>query len=91
MHVAFAKTGHKVHGLREVHIAIIVAMNQEHGHFFNVKDEEIYEPGARAQYGPPADLFVFDDQTHMIRTTQSSPQSLRALAQGPGPASTAAG
>jgi hypothetical protein len=71
--------------------AAFIAMNQEHGHFFNVKDEEIYEPGARAQYGPPADLFVFDDQTHMIRTTQSSPQSLRALAQGPGPASTAAG
>jgi hypothetical protein len=71
--------------------AAFIAMNQEHGHFFNVSAEEIYEPGAHAQHGPPADLFVFDDQTHMIRTTQSNPQSLRAIAQGPGPASMAAG
>jgi predicted TIM-barrel fold metal-dependent hydrolase len=36
-------------------------------------------------------LFVFDDQTHIVRTSINNPQGLRALAQGPGPASTAAG
>ena len=36
---------------------------------------------ARAQGNVPADLFVFDDQLHMIRETMSGPLALRALAQ----------
>jgi predicted TIM-barrel fold metal-dependent hydrolase len=51
----------------------------------------MYEPEAYAENGLPKDLFVFDDQTHIVRTSTNTPQGLRALAQGPGPASTAAG
>ena len=39
----------------------------------------------------PADLFVFDDQLHMIRETMDGPLALRALSQGEGEAAKAAG
>ena len=72
--------------------ASFLAMNQVYGkNFFDVRKEEMYEPDAFRRSGPPRDLFVFDDQTHIVRTSINNPQGLRALAQGPGPASTAAG
>ena len=51
----------------------------------------MFESGAYAETGPPADLFVFDDQTHIVRTSMNGPNALSALAQGPGSASAAAG
>jgi uncharacterized protein len=71
--------------------AAFIAMNEVHGKTFNVKPAEMYEPAAYAENGVPKDLFVFDDQTHIVRSSMNSPQGLRALAQGPGPVSTAAG
>src|SRR5215510_104246 len=59
--------------------------------FFDVSAIEMFEPAAAAENGPPKDLFVFDDQTHIVRSSTNTPQGLRALAQGPGSASTAAG
>ena len=71
--------------------ASFIAMNEVYGRMFNVSDNEMFDPAHHSQHGPPRDLFVFDDQTHIVRTSINSPQSLRALAQGPGAASTAAG
>ena len=72
--------------------AAFVAMNEVFGRFFNVDPVEIFEPAAAAEIRPPRDLFVFDGQIHMIRTNNTrSGVTLRALSQGPGPASTAAG
>jgi len=72
--------------------ASFLAMNEVFGNtFFNVSEDELYEPGAHAQNGPPTDLFVFDDQTHIVRSSTNTPQGLRALAQGPGSVSTGAG
>jgi uncharacterized protein len=68
--------------------ASFIAMNEVYGHeFFKVSDNEIFEEGHHAKNGPPRDLFVFDDQTHIVRTSQNTPNALRALAQGPGAAS----
>jgi predicted TIM-barrel fold metal-dependent hydrolase len=66
-------------------------MNEVHGKTFNVKPVEMYEPAAYAENGLPKDLFIFDDQTHIVRSSMSDAQGLRALAQGPGPVSTGAG
>jgi predicted TIM-barrel fold metal-dependent hydrolase len=71
--------------------AAFIAMNEVHGKMFDVQKEEMYEPAAYAEHGVPKDVFVFDDQTHIIRSSMNGGFSLRALAQGPGPASTAAG
>jgi uncharacterized protein len=72
--------------------ASFIAMNQVFGKpFFKVNHEEMFDHDAREEHGPPRDLFVFDDQTHIVRSSTNSPQSLRALAQGAGSASTAAG
>jgi predicted TIM-barrel fold metal-dependent hydrolase len=69
-----------------------IAMNEVFGKkFFNVNPAEVYEPAAYTKNGVPSDLFVFDDQTHIVRSSMNSPNGLRALAQGPGPVSTAAG
>jgi uncharacterized protein len=59
--------------------------------FFNVGQVEMFEPEAFKENGTPADLFVFDDQTHIVRSSINNPQGLRALAQGPGSVSTGAG
>jgi uncharacterized protein len=59
--------------------------------FFDVSAIEMFEPAAAAEHGPPRDLFVFDDQTHIVRSSTNTPQGLRALAQGPGSVSTGAG
>jgi hypothetical protein len=69
-----------------------IAMNEVFGKkFFDVSLDEVYEPAAYAENGMPSDVFVFDDQTHIVRTSRNTPQGLRALAQGPGPVSTGAG
>jgi predicted TIM-barrel fold metal-dependent hydrolase len=69
----------------------LLAMNEVFGRFFNVSPVEMFEPAAYAATGVPTNLFVLDDQTHMVRYTQTQGRSLRAVAQGPGAASTAAG
>jgi uncharacterized protein len=80
--------------------ASFLAMNEVFGQrFFNVNPVELFETAAYAESAVPADVFVFDDQTHIVRTANPNPSgpngasgnALRALAQGPGPASTAAG
>ena len=72
--------------------AAFLAMNEVFGkRFFDVSPVDLFESAAYAESGPPADLFVFDDQTHIVRTSVNTPNALRALAQGPGPASSAAG
>src|SRR5437764_5828046 len=63
--------------------AALLAMNEVYGKFFNVSAAELYEPAAHAEAAPPRDLFVFDDQLHLVRGSQPSPAALRAVAQGP--------
>src|SRR6516165_4018477 len=62
--------------------AALLAMNDVYGRFFDVSPDELYEP-AHAQAAPPKDLFVFDDQLHLVRGSRPSPADLRAIAQGP--------
>src|SRR6266704_2326363 len=72
--------------------ASFLAMNEVYGNtFFKVDAVEMFEKAAFAENATPHNLFVFDDQTHIVRSSTNSPQGLRALAQGPGPVSTAAG
>jgi uncharacterized protein len=72
--------------------ASFMAMNEVFGPFFDASHFELFEPAAAAEKGPPADLFVFDDQLHMVRDSQSAAgMPLRAASQGAGTASTAAG
>jgi uncharacterized protein len=64
--------------------AAFVAMNEVFGRFFDVDIVEMFEPTAYAQSGTPRDLFVFDDQLHMVRGSQrAGGAGLRALSQGP--------
>jgi predicted TIM-barrel fold metal-dependent hydrolase len=64
--------------------AAFLAMNEVFGRFFDVHPIEMFEPEAYAQAGTPRDLFVFDDQLHMVRGNQAAAgMGLRALAQGP--------
>ena len=64
--------------------AAFIAMNEVFGRFFDVDLVEMFEPVAYAQSGTPRDLFVFDDQLHMVRGSErSGGAGLRALAQGP--------
>ena len=67
--------------------ASFLAMNEAHGaEFFKVRKEELFEPGARAESGPPVDLFVLDDQLHTVRSSlKTSGQALRAIAAGISP------
>jgi uncharacterized protein len=72
--------------------ASFLAMNEVFGKtFFTVSQDEMFERAAYAENAPPNNLFVFDDQTHIVRSSTNSPQGLRALAQGPGSVSTGAG
>src|SRR5436853_5566413 len=67
--------------------ASFLAMNEVFGRFFDVSPLELFAP-AHAQGGAlPKDLFVFDDQLHMIRESYNGTLALRALAQGDGEAS----
>ena len=70
--------------------AAFLAMNDVYGRFFDVEPIEMFEPSAYAQAATPRDLFVFDDQLHMVRGNLAGlagPKNpggpLRALAQGP--------
>jgi len=67
-----------------------VAMNEVFGRFFEVNPLEMLG-SAHAQSSVPRDLFVFDDQLHMIRASMNGPLALRSLAQGQGSAAAAAG
>ena len=72
--------------------ASFIAMNEVFGPFFDASHFELVEPAAAAEKGPPPNLFVFDDQLHMVRDTQGAAgMPLRATSQGAGTASTAAG
>src|SRR5881396_3043697 len=70
--------------------AAFIAMNEVFGRFFDVNPLELFAP-AHAQGTVPRDLFVFDDQLHMIRESFSGPLALRAMSQGAGAAAAAAG
>src|SRR5262249_58581834 len=71
--------------------ASFIAINEAFGRpYFKVSPVEMYEPAAYAEHGTPADVFVFDDQTHIVRSSTNTPQGLRTLAQGPDPVSTGA-
>jgi hypothetical protein len=63
--------------------AALLAMNDVYGSFFRVSEAELFEQAAHAEAAPPKDLFVFDDQLHMVRGSRPSPAGLRAIAQGP--------
>jgi hypothetical protein len=65
--------------------ASLLAMNEVFGRFFDVKPIELFEPAAAAEAGLPSNLFVFDDQLHMIRGRPPTLgfTALRALAEGP--------
>lgn len=63
--------------------AALLAMNEVYGQFFDVGAAELYEVSAFAAASAPQDLFVFDDQLHMVRGSRPSPAGLRAIAQGP--------
>jgi hypothetical protein len=64
--------------------ASFLAMNEIHGRFFDVDPLSMLVPEAYAQSGPPRDLFIFDDQLHMVRGSRyDAAAPLRALAQGP--------
>ena len=72
--------------------ASFIALNEVFGPFFEASHFELVEPAAAAEKGPPADLFVLDDQLHMVRDSQGAAgMPLRATSQGAGAASTAAG
>jgi predicted TIM-barrel fold metal-dependent hydrolase len=64
--------------------AAFLAINEVFGRYFHVDPIEMFEPEAYAQAGIPRDLFVFDDQLHMVRGSQAAAgMALRALSQGP--------
>lgn len=72
--------------------ASFVAMNEVFGRFFDASPIELLEPAAAAERSPPVDLFVFDDQLHMVRDGQGAAgMPLRAASQGGGTASGTAG
>jgi predicted TIM-barrel fold metal-dependent hydrolase len=70
--------------------ASFLAINKVFGPFFKVDPLEMLVPEAYAQAGAPHDLFVFDDQLHMVRGSRGKAVgALRGLAEGPtiGPSS----
>src|SRR5439155_15202119 len=55
--------------------ASFLAMNEVFGNtFFKVSTVEMFEPAAAAENGPPRNLFVFDDQTPIVRSSTNTPQ-----------------
>jgi uncharacterized protein len=63
--------------------ASFMAMNEVFGKFFKVDKEELFEPEAFAANSTPKNLFVLDDQLHIIRSSQGGAgSSLRDLAAG---------
>ena len=64
--------------------AALVAMNEVFGRFFNIDPIEMLVPAAYAQSSTPRDVFIFDDQLHLVRgSVGNAGAALRALAQGP--------
>ncbi len=64
--------------------ASLVAMNEVFGRFFDIDPIEMLVPEAYAQSATPRDMFVFDDQLHLVRgSAGNAGAALRALAQGP--------
>ena len=63
--------------------ASFLAMNEVFGRFFNVTQAEMVEPAVFAANSLPSNLFVFDDQLHVVRESRELGSSLRAIAQGP--------
>jgi predicted TIM-barrel fold metal-dependent hydrolase len=64
--------------------ASFLAMNEVYGPFFKIDPLSMLVPEAYAADAAPRDLFVFDDQLHMVRGSRfSAADGLRALAQGP--------
>jgi hypothetical protein len=64
--------------------ASFVAMNEVFGPYFKVDPLEMLVPDAYAAAAAPKDLFVFDDQLHLVRGSRgNSLRGLRGLAQGP--------
>jgi hypothetical protein len=64
--------------------ASFLAMNEVFGPYFDIDPLSLLVPEAYAQAAPPRDLFVFDDQLHMVRGSRyDAAAPLRALAQGP--------
>jgi predicted TIM-barrel fold metal-dependent hydrolase len=63
--------------------ASFLAMNQVFGPFFDIRPLDMLIPSAYAEGGVPKNLFVFDDQTHIIRQSRKGPgNALRDIAQG---------
>src|SRR5437016_12682413 len=60
-----------------------LAMNEVYGQMFKVDEDELYEREAHARNGPPADLFVLDDQVHMVRSTLAGSEVVPRYAPGP--------
>src|SRR5881628_442620 len=62
--------------------ATFLAMNEIFGQYFKVSRDALFEGEAFAADGPPKDLFVFDEQQHMIRQSHlTENRALRALEQ----------
>lgn len=62
--------------------ASFLAMNEVFGRFFDVRPIEMLVPEAYAQNAPQG-VFVFDDQTHIIRSSRVGPgNALRDIAEG---------
>ena len=63
--------------------ASFIAMNQVFGEFFDVRPIDMLVKDAYAASCVPKNLFVFDDQTHIIRSSRVGPgNALRDIAQG---------
>jgi hypothetical protein len=62
--------------------ASFLAMNEVFGRFFDVRPIDLLVPEAYAEGGPKG-IFVFDDQTHIIRSSRVGPgNALRDIAEG---------
>src|SRR5919204_6962703 len=59
--------------------AAFLAMNEVFGRFFEVSPLELFA-SAHAQGGLPKDVFVFDDQLHMIRESYNGSVGRHAMA-----------
>ena len=64
--------------------AAFIAMNEVHGKSFDVRPVEMYEPAAYAEHGVPRDLFVFDDQTHIVRSSMNDRERAAGARAGSG-------
>ena len=63
--------------------AAFIAMNEVFGRFFDVDLVEMFEPVAYADSTTPRNMFIFDDQLHMVRgSVRAGGAGLRALAKG---------